>query len=160
MTSKSFPCITILSAILLTGCVDSPDSVGDNQEEELTFEYTEIRDVSAVKTLEDGSILVKMDLEVENREFSCYGKISRSLAESIAEEDIIHKIELKRNNEGHLIVDTIQSGMGLYGGSQYWFAFSWLSAFLPYVVAHTVSLVVPVIVFFIILSFGFVFVEF
>jgi hypothetical protein len=160
MITKLLHYIIILLVALLTGCVNSPDSIEDKKEKDLRFEYTEVRDFGALKTFEDGDILIKLDLKVQDKAFSCYGRVSSTFADNLSEENIVHKIELDKNDEGYLIIDSIQSGMGLYGGSQYWVAFSWLSALLPYVVAHTVSLIVPVIVFFIILLFGFVFVEF
>lgn len=149
-----------LAAVMLTGCVSAPSGLSDPQKNKLRFEYAEIEDVTILRTFDDASKLVRLNLQVGGNRFSCYGRFADAFATDVSSRKVLHKITIKKNGDGFWMVDSIEAGMGIYGGLQYYAAFTWLVGHLSYPLAHIVSLIVPVVLFVIILCLGFVFVEY
>ena len=155
-----FAVFSFTALLVLSGCVSSPESLENGTKSSFRFEYPEVRSVRVVDTYSDGGQLTRLDLLVAGSPVSCYGKFSGDLVNRIKQTETLHKVTVKKIDGGHLMVESIQLTMGIYGRLQYWLAYSWLSDIFPYQVAHSISLIVPVFAFLLIVGAGFIFVEF
>lgn len=154
--------ITFLaSLILLHSCVNSPNSIDNNQKKKLRYVFPTVSAVNYLESYKDGSKFVQMVLSIKNKKIECYGKFSPSLVSSVKNIKRLSKIKLERTEKGILVIKSISTDLGIYGSLQYFLGYSWLSKFLPYILAYVLSLLIPITIFILILIIsGFIFAEF
>lgn len=146
------------SCFFIAGCVDSFDSISEKNE--LHFDFLKIKKVTLIKKFKNKSGLIELQLILGDKPIVCYGRFNSKLIEEIYRKKIINEISLRKDKENTLIIEKITTDLGILGFLQYWLAFSWLSLFLPYTIAHAISYAVPIIGFILLLLIGIVFVEF
>lgn len=151
----------IPSMFLWIGCVSSPDKLTidkKNDGKEFYWEYLKVEDIQAVAKHDSGGIITALVVSCGDKKCSVFGNFSQPLFRSISKGMVLDKLEVKQAGESY-VVKSISVKGGIYSNLQYILAFKWLFLFLPYGVAHTISFIVPSIVFLILLFIGLLFVE-